>query len=316
VDPPLAAVPIGGGKSNLTYCVEDGAGRRFVLRRPPHGPLMSTAHDVHREARIIHALRMTLVPVPPIVGILENAEVAGAPGYVMQFVEGRVLLTDGDGAAYPAARRAVLSADIAAVLALIHAIDVEHIGLGSLSRRQDFLTRQLRRWQAQALRSARVPDPLGGQIHDRLVSAAPPQRYTGLVHGDYRPGNVIVSDHGAITAVLDWELATLGDVLADIGWLVATWRQPGEPEIFESPTAHTGYLTRDEVVALYARQTGYDLSDLGYYVAFAHWRLACIFQGIHHRRARVGASAAELAAHAEQVVTSLRAADVTLREGL
>jgi aminoglycoside phosphotransferase (APT) family kinase protein len=274
---------IAGGRSNLTYRMTDDAGREFVLRRPPAGQVLPSAHDVGREFRIISALAKTSVPVPGALGMCTDTTVIGAPFYVMDLVPGKVVASDDDGAQYPADARGAASRDLIDVLARLHLVDVDEVGLGGLSKREDYCERQLRRWLRQFHASSTRSLPLIDELHDRLAARVPPQRHTGLVHGDFRPGNVLLSPQGRINAVLDWELATLGDTLADVGWLVATWREPGEVELLSSPTAHPGFADRGELLAMYAARTGRDVSDIPWYQAFALWRLACISEGIFAR---------------------------------
>lgn len=274
---------ITGGRSNLTYRIEDKAGHAYVLRRPPRGPVVQSAHDVAREHRILTALCDTDVPVPLSYGLCTDPGILGAPFYVMNLVPGAVLASDADGLLCPYDMRPVASRELVDALARIHLLDVDMSGLGGLGRRDDYAKRQLRRWLRQFHSTTRRTLPLVKEVHDQLVRTMPPQRFTGLVHGDYRPGNVLLDNFGKVTAVLDWELATLGDTMADLGWLTAYWRQPGEIELLSSPTAHIGWWSRDQVVERYREQTGRDLSDLGWYQAFALWRLTCISEGIYAR---------------------------------
>jgi aminoglycoside phosphotransferase (APT) family kinase protein len=274
---------IAGGRSNLTYRVSDPAGHEYVLRRPPRGHVLQSAHDVGREHRIVTALGPTDVPVPISYGLCTDETVLGAPFYVMNLVPGTVLAGDADGAAYPEAARRAASGDLVDVLARIHQVDVDEVGLGELGRKEGYCERQLRRWMRQLHAPGNRELPIVDEIHGRLAASLPPQRYTGLVHGDFRPGNTLLSDDGRVNAVLDWELATLGDTVADLGWLLATWRHPGEVEIFESPTGHAGWLRREQLAERYARATGRDVSDIGWYIAFALWRLTCIGEGIYTR---------------------------------
>ncbi|SOD74634.1 aminoglycoside phosphotransferase (APT) family kinase protein [Jatrophihabitans sp. GAS493] len=283
VSPPLTLTLIAGGRSNLTYRVDDSAGRSYVLRRPPTGGVLQSAHDMGREHRIISALADTPVPVPTTFGHCEDLDVIGAPFYVMNLVPGVVVTTDSDGGAYPRPARAAASAELIDVLARIHLLDLDAIGLNTLARRGQYLQRQLKRWHHQFHASTGRDLPMVDEVHRRLSRTIPVQRFTGLVHGDYRPGNLLLAPDGRVNAVLDWELATLGDTMADLGWLLATWREPGEVELLESPTAHPGFLRRDELVELYARATGRAVDGLDYYLAFALWRLTCISEGIYQR---------------------------------
>ncbi|MDQ7909073.1 phosphotransferase family protein [Phytohabitans sp. ZYX-F-186] len=310
LDGPPRLTLIAGGRSNLTYRVADGTGDRYVLRRPPTGGVLQSAHDVGREYRIITGLATTDVPVPVAHGLCTDETVLGAPFYVMSLVPGTVLAGDEDGAGYPLRARRGASADLVRVLTAIQRVDVDAVGLGDLGRRDSYGARQLRRWLRQFHLTTRRRLPLVEELHDQLERTIPPQRFTGLVHGDFRPGNVLLSPDGHINAVLDWELATLGDTLADLGWLVATWRQPGEAELLESPTAHPGFASREELVAAYQAGTGRDVSDLPWYQAFALWRLACIFEGIFVRYSTgvMGDDGVDPAAEGERVVRLAEAA--------
>lgn len=316
LDPPLTLTLIAGGRSNLTYRADDSAGRSYVLRRPPLGQVLQSAHDVGREHRIISALDGTGVPVPHSYGLCTDPAVFGAPFYVMNLVPGVVVAADADGSRYPAPARTPASLDLVDVMARIHLLDVDEVGLGSLGRKQDYGQRQLRRWHRQFHESSNRTLPLVDEVHRRLSAAIPPQRFTGLVHGDLRPGNVLLSQDGRVNAVLDWELATLGDTLADLGWLVATWRMPGEQELLESPTAHPGWLSRTELIDRYSERTGHDVSDIGWYRAFALWRLTCIGEGIYSRyRAGVmGDDGFDVAGQGALVVRLAEAAHAALQD--
>lgn len=283
----LAGVPrlrlIAGGRSNLTYRVEDDHGVRCVLRRPPMGHLLQSAHDVAREYRVITSLAPTEVPVPTGYALCTDKRVLGAPFYVMSFVPGTVVAGDDAGARYPLESRGPASRNMVDVLAAIHRVDVDRIGLGALGRKENYCLRQLRRWRQQFHASTSRELPIIDELYKLLARSAPAQRFTGLVHGDYRPGNVMLDPAGRVKAVLDWELATLGDTLADLGWMLATWRQPGEEELLESPSAQDGFWSRAQLIERYQVVSGHEVPDAGWYQAFALWRLACISEGIRAR---------------------------------
>jgi aminoglycoside phosphotransferase (APT) family kinase protein len=274
---------IAGGRSNLTYRLRDDTGCSYVLRRPPLAHVLESAHDVGREHRIVGALAATRIPVPTSFGLCTDSSVIGAPFYVMNLVPGVVLATDDDGAGYPLRARGTASANLVDVLADIHLVDVDAVGLGTLGRKESYCERQLRRWRRQFHSSADRDVPLIDEIHDRLAMSIPPQRFTGLVHGDYRPGNTLLSHEGTVNAVLDWELATLGDTLADLGWMLSSWREPNEADLLASPTGHEGWFSRSQLIERYQTSTGHDVSDIGWYTAFALWRRACIGEGIYAR---------------------------------
>jgi aminoglycoside phosphotransferase (APT) family kinase protein len=295
--PPLEFEFVSGGRSNLTYRVRDAAGNRYVLRRPPLRQVLATAHDMGREHRIISALQGTDVPVPAALAICDDPEVNGAPFYVMAYVDGHVVRDSATAkTVLTEEARRTASESLIDVLAAIHAVDVDVIGLGELGRREGYIERQLKRWRGQLDHAtSKVPDELF-TVHDKLRTMIPEQTATGIVHGDYRLDNCIVGDDGRVRAVLDWELCTLGDTLADIGQMLVYWTDPDDEQINEAlvgaPTVEPGFLHRDQVAALYAERTGRDLSDLDFYVAFASWRIGCILQGVTDRY-RDGAMADE-----------------------
>ncbi|MEZ5236024.1 MAG: phosphotransferase family protein [Acidimicrobiales bacterium] len=289
--PPLRYTVIAGGHSNLTYRVDDAAGNRFVLRRPPLGHILASAHDMGREHRIISAVGRSdgAVPVAPALALSADDSVNGAPFYVMGFVDGHVLATEEDVEANVAdhTARYRLGEDVADILARLHQLDVDAIGLGELARRDGFLDRQLKRWRGQWEAAKTRELPAMEETYELLLQAKPEQRHTGIVHGDYRLGNMLSLAEGRIAAVLDWELCTLGDVLADVGYLLNNWGEPGDPEIGLNldppPTCAPGFPSREAFVARYAERTGVDTSVIAYYQAFSHWRLASIGEGVKRR---------------------------------
>jgi aminoglycoside phosphotransferase (APT) family kinase protein len=287
-EPPLSFEIIAGGHSNITYRATDRAGRDFVLRRPPLGHVLATAHDMGREFTIISALGPTAVPVPPALALCPDAAVNGAPFYVMAFVPGPVLATADDARAVIPdgdARRAI-GRHIADILADLHLVDVDAVGLGDLGRREGYIDRQLKRWRGQWEQSKTRELPAMDEAFRLLSGRKPEQRFTGVVHGDYRIGNFIARPEGHIAAVLDWELCTLGDVLADVGYLLNNWVQPDEPLdglVDAPPTAAGGFGTRDEVLQRYADRTGFDVSEVDFYRAFSYWRSAAIVEGVKRR---------------------------------
>jgi aminoglycoside phosphotransferase (APT) family kinase protein len=284
--PPLSFSLIPGGHSNLTYLVTDTDGRRWVLRRPPLGLVLATAHDMGREHRIITALRGH-VPVAPVVGLSADDAVNGAPFYVMDFVDGEVVRDVAAAEALTPAQRHRAGESLVEVLAAIHAVDVDAVGLGDLGRREAYLERQLRRWHGQWETSRTRDLPVVDDVHRRLVESVPDQGPATIVHGDYRLDNCILGPDGSVAAVLDWELCTLGDPLADLGLLCVYWADPGEPTHSGMPAATTvdGFATKAELVHRYAELTGRDVAHIGYYVAFGYWKLACIIQGVFARYA-------------------------------
>jgi aminoglycoside phosphotransferase (APT) family kinase protein len=296
VTPPLTFDLIAGGRSNLTYLVTDATGRRLVLRRPPISHVLATAHDMSREHRIISALAGSDVPVPTTLGLCTDESVNERPFYVMDFVDGHILRTAPEVTAvldHGAQRTA--GEDLVDVLARLHEVDVDAVGLGDLGRKDGYLARQLKRWYGQFERSQEQereagvfrPAPIVDEVHELLVKAAPEQQSVAVVHGDYRLDNTVVGDDGHVRAVLDWELCTLGDPLADVGILLAYWTDRGDSDVQPGGAATTapGFPRRAELADLYAARSSLDLSVLPYYVAFAYWKLACIVEGVYVRYA-------------------------------
>jgi aminoglycoside phosphotransferase (APT) family kinase protein len=285
-EPPLAFERISGGRSNLTYAVSDGAGRRWALRRPPLGKRLASAHDMTREHRIISALEATPVPVPPAVGLCEDDSVNGAPFYVMDFVEGPILRSRTEAEAeFDEAERRAIGERVVDTLVAIHSVDPDAAGLGTLGKKQDYVARQLHRWHGQWEKSKTHDLPLVDDVHRRLSKRIPEQGSATIVHGDYRLDNMILSASGEVAAVVDWELCTLGDPLADVGMLIVYWSEPGDElmPLFEAPTIAAGFPPRDEVRKRYERASGRDLSGIDFYVALAWWKLAIILQGVYAR---------------------------------
>ncbi|MBV9094782.1 MAG: phosphotransferase family protein [Streptosporangiaceae bacterium] len=297
---------IAGGRSNLTYRLAVGSpsgSRLLVLRRPPLGHVLPTAHDMSREFRVISALAGTDVPVAAALASCTDAAVIGAPFYLMEHVPGVVLRSRADTAALTEAQAADLAERLADMLAAIHGVDVAAVGLAGLGRGAGYLARQLDRWQRQWQLSATREVPGYAELVARLTAALP-EKGAGeaggevtLVHGDFRLDNVLVSlsPRPRITAVVDWEMATLGDPLADLGLTLVYWTDPGEegwlapagtpagPGVTTDATATPGFLTRAGFAAGYASRTGRDISRIGYYMAFGYFKLAVVLEGIHAR---------------------------------
>ncbi|HTN79547.1 MAG TPA: phosphotransferase family protein [Acidimicrobiales bacterium] len=286
--PPFAFTLVAGGRSNLTFKVEDANGRAVVLRRPPLSSVLATAHDVGREFKIISALGPTPVPVPDALAHCTDPDVNDAPFYVMSFVDGIIVrdVNVGRSTTTPETRK-VMGNSLVDVLADLHSIDPDAVGLGDLGRKDGYIERQLKRWSTQfeASRTREVPQVM--EVHERLARAVPEQGPAAIAHGDYRLDNCVCHRDGPLAAVLDWELCTLGDPLADLGMLVITWAQADDLNGArpDAATQLPGFPTRDEVVARYADRTGRDVSALSYYCAFQYWRLACISEGVYARYA-------------------------------
>ncbi|WP_419842234.1 phosphotransferase family protein [Candidatus Poriferisodalis sp.] len=290
---PLRFELLSGGRSNLTYRVRCADGDSLVLRRPPLGHVLATAHDMAREHTIISAVGHTAVPVPRALALCTDETVNAAAFYVMSHCEGAVLHSADESAQLPAGERMSLSRQVAEVLALLHAVVPEDVGLGDLGRREDYLGRQLRRWKRQWEQSKTRELPIMDDVAAELEARKPEQIGSSIVHGDYRLGNMISAD-GGIVAVLDWELCTLGDPMADVGYLMNNWASPDEPSAGTSaPTQAGGFADRGEMLEWYAAASGRDLSDIDYYRAFSYWRLAAISEGVLNRYVRGAMADAE-----------------------
>jgi len=296
IEPPLSFELIAGGRSNLTYRVADSARHVFALRRPPLSHVLPTAHDMAREYRVITALGPTAVPVPVTFGLCEDSGVNGQPFYVMEFVDGHIIrdARAAEGDLDDRARRRA-GESLADTLAGLHAVDVDAVGLGDFAKREGYIERQLRRWYEQ-FRNSQVDGldtaTIVADVPERLSAQVPTQVGTPIVHGDYRLDNTVLGPDGDVRAVLDWEICTLGDPLADVGLLMVYWTDPGDEAalIGVSPTTVPGFPDRAEMRARYAAASGRDLEHLDFYVAFGYWKLACIVQGVYARY--VGGAAA------------------------
>jgi aminoglycoside phosphotransferase (APT) family kinase protein len=287
---PLEATRIGDGASNLTYVVErDGA--RVVVRRPPPPPLPPSAHDMAREARIQLALADSGVPVPRVLALCESDEVMGVPFYVMEEVDGVVIGDEVPAALDAPAERHRLGLALADALADLHAVDWRAAGLEGLGKPTGYLERQLKRWTGLWEVNATRELPAFHRVGERLAATMPQSPPAAIVHGDYRLGNVMVSrtPPAEVVAVVDWELATIGDPLADLGYLLATWSEAGLPEhpmLLSRVTATAGFPTREELARRYAERAGRSISDLSWYQALALWKSAVFCEAIYGRYLR------------------------------
>jgi aminoglycoside phosphotransferase (APT) family kinase protein len=290
---------IAGGRSNLTYRLDFSAGEaacgvtRLVLRRPPLGHVLPTAHDMAREYRVLSALHGTAVPVPRPVALCPDSSVIGAPFYLMEWVDGVVFRTSKDAEILAPAQAGLICEGFAAMLATIHGLDVGAIGLDGFGRPEGYMARQLARWQRQWELSATRQMPGYAELVSRLAAGLPAANGPAgtLVHGDFRVDNMLIepSPQPRIAAVVDWEMSTLGDPLADLGLALVYWTEAGEEDLLPrtmggaSVTTGPGFLTREQVAARYAELTGRDLSRLDYYMAFGCFKLAVVLEGIHAR---------------------------------
>jgi aminoglycoside phosphotransferase (APT) family kinase protein len=307
----LAVELITGGRSNLTYRIEsrpaaepgpaaEPAAARLVLRRPPLGHVLPTAHDMSREYRVLSALHGTAVPVPRPVALCQDTAVIGAPFYLMEWVDGVVFRSSEDAKILTPAQAGLVSERFAEMLATIHGLDVEAVGLGGFGKPAGYLARQLARWQRQWELSVTGEVPGYASLVDRLAAGLPDQSGPGgpgapsaggtLVHGDFRVDNMLIdpTPQPRIAAVVDWEMSTLGDPLADLGLSLVYWTEAGEEDLLPpsggaTVTTAPGFLTRNQVAERYASLTGRDLSRLDYYMAFGCFKLAVVLEGIHAR---------------------------------
>jgi aminoglycoside phosphotransferase (APT) family kinase protein len=283
---PLAFERISGGRSNITYSVSDAGANRWALRRPPLGKRLASAHDMAREYRIISALGPTNVPVAPAVGLCEDESVNGDPFYVMGWVEGPILRSKNEGDLFPDEdERRAIGERVVDTLVAIHDVDPDAVGLGELAKKEDYVARQLHRWHGQWDKQHTRELPLIDDVHDRLAARIPEQGPATIVHGDYRLDNMILAPDGEVAAVVDWELCTLGDPLADVGLLLVYWGEEGDDLIplLEPATMLPGFPTREEVKARYAERSGRDLAEIDFYVALGLWKLAIVLEGVFAR---------------------------------
>jgi aminoglycoside phosphotransferase (APT) family kinase protein len=285
----LEAERIGEGRSNVTFLVERG-GERLVLRRPPRPPLPPSAHDVLREARLLKALEGTPVRVPRVLATCQDESVLGVPFYVMEEVHGTVITDTIPPALDNPEQCERIGSELIDALVEIHDTDWRACGLEGFGKPTGYLERQLRRfgglWDHNKTREL----PRVGQLADWLAQNMPESPPATIVHGDYRLGNVMMADDAParLVAIFDWELATIGDPLADVGYLTVTWTEPGDPEdiMWRSPSAVTrreGFQSRDELVALYEERSGRSMADLRWYQTLALWKATVFMEGNYKR---------------------------------
>lgn len=289
LEPPLRWTRLTGGHSNLTFLIEDQQDRKAVIRRPPLGQLLPRAHDMGREWSIISALGPTPVPVARALGFCESPDVTGAHFYVMGFVDGHPLYTAADVEQWlPPELRERFSHSFIDVLADLHSLDPDAIGLGALGKKEDYIGRQLKTWYRSwnaSIADAKLDDPRAHELQRYLLENVPEQGPARVVHGDYGTHNCLVGADGTIAAVVDWEISTLGDPLADLAYALNQWSEPGDAVHLrqDPPTALPGFLSRAQMAERYAGRTGRDISHLDYYVAFNRWKTAAIVHGVYAR---------------------------------
>ncbi len=280
----LSGDVIAGGKSNLTYRITDGQ-QRWALRRPPLAHVLPTAHDMVREFRVISAVAPTSVPVADAIALCEDADVLGAPFYLMSFVDGVVLDHPREIAGLDQATARRTCEQLIDTLVDLHAVDPAAVGLADFGRPDGFLARQVRRWHGQWQASETEPRPELAELLDRLTATMPQQSPSSIVHGDYRLTNVMFRpDLSGIAAVVDWEMAALGDPLTDVGLLVVYQTLSADDDfVMPRMSPDDGFLTADELVARYDERSERDLTHLDWYVGFGYFKLAVVAEGIHNR---------------------------------
>jgi aminoglycoside phosphotransferase (APT) family kinase protein len=289
LEPPLELTRIGDGQSNLTYRVRDASGRTVVLRRPPTGELLQSAHDMAREYRVLSGLASADMPVPRPLALCGDPEVTGAVFYVMEHVDGLVLTTLETAERMPPAARGETARSMVRTLVKLQSTNLESSGLSEMRRPGSYGSRQLRRWRRQWEASKTRDLPVVDALAERLEANVPEETEVTVVHGDFHLLNVIVGPDGDVRAVVDWELCTVGDPLADVGLTVAYWNELGKPageegHLFREPiTSLPGFPGSADLVAEYGRASGRDVSALGFWVAFAYWKIAIITEGVYRR---------------------------------
>ena len=290
---PGAAAPfnyelIAAGGSNLTYRVLDSQQNQWALRRPPMAHALATAHDMSREWRIMSALGASgEVPVPDCLAYCSDPSIAGAEFYVMSFVEGLILRDQTATANMTQAQAQAATESLIDVQVAMHTLDLAAAGLADLGKHEDYVGRQLKRWQRQVAQGGVRELPLHAELHDLLLAQMPPERaQPALAHGDYRFDNCVLGDDFEVIAVLDWELCTTGNPIADFVWSLQYWADPGDELTFlaDPPTFNPVFMRRSQYQQLYEQKSGFDLSDWAYYQVFSWWKQASIVEGVYARR--------------------------------
>jgi aminoglycoside phosphotransferase (APT) family kinase protein len=289
IKPPLRWTKLQGGHSNLTYLIEDAHGQRAVIRRPPQGELLPKAHDMGREWSIIQALGDSPVPVAQAIAFCEDPSVTGAHFYVMGWVNGNPLYTVEDANRWaPPTLRETVAHSFVDVLADLHSIDPDQVGLGTLGKKDGYIARQVKTWYRSwnaSVEGAQFDDPRAHDLQQYFLEHLPEQGPARVVHGDYGVHNCLIGGDGHIAAVVDWEISTLGDPLADLAYALNQWAEPDDPPTPRGPrpTSVPGFPSRAEMTDRYASRTGRDLSGLDYYTGFNFWKSAMIAHGVYAR---------------------------------
>lgn len=314
LSPPFKWTRLEGGHSNLTYQLDDAQGNQAVIRRPPQGVLLPKAHDMSREWSLISALGPTPVPVPEAFGFCENPDITGAWFYVMGLVNGRPLYNaDQTRDWVPEDKRTILAHSFIDVLADLHSLDPDELGLGDLGKKDSYVGRQLKTWYRSwtaSVEPAQYDDPRAHELRQYFLDNLPEQGMTRVVHGDYGLHNCLTGPDSTIAAVVDWEISTLGDPLADLAYALNPWPDPEDtfPSNPESALGVPGFPSRSELAQRYAERTGRDLSNLNYYVGFNRWKTAAIIHGVYARymegkKSTEGVDLEELRDRIEQTLT-------------
>lgn len=325
LDPPFEWTRLEGGHSNLTYALVDRQGNQAVIRRPPRGELLPKAHDMSREWALISALGPTNVPVPGAFGFCESPDITGAWFYVMGFVDGHPLYSAADTEKWvPESKRALMSHSFIDVLAELHALDPDDIGLGDLGKKDSYVGRQLKTWYRSwtaSVEPANYDDPRAHELLEYFQKHLPEQEMARVVHGDYGLHNCLIGPDCTVAAVVDWEISTLGDPLADLAYALNQWPEP-DGEIPESaPTSLPGFPSREVLAERYAEKTGRDLSKLEYYLGFNRWKTAAIVHGVYARymeskKSTAGVDLDELRTRIDHSLTLATRAVERLEKGL
>ena len=287
--PPFSWIRLEGGHSNLTYQIDDQNGRSAVIRRPPQGELLPKAHDMSREWALIKALSTTNVPVPKPYGFCEDPDVTGAWFYIMGLIDGKPLYNSEDTQALvPQSRRETLAHSFFDALADLHQVDPDAVGLGELGKRDSYVGRQIKTWYrswTSSVSGANFDDERAHSLQAYFLEHLPDQGPIRVVHGDYGLHNCLFGADCTVAAIVDWEISTLGDPLADLAYALNPWPDPSDerPIAPESATSLEGFPPRTVLANRYAERTGRDLSNLSYYVAFNRWKSACIVHGVYAR---------------------------------
>jgi aminoglycoside phosphotransferase (APT) family kinase protein len=285
----LSARLVPGGRSNPTFEISDQV-KSWILRRPPFGLVLPTAHDMAREYRVLSALRDSLVPVPTTLAYCMDPEVLGAPFYLMEKLDGVTMRSNADTALMTDQEQGVLADGMTSTLAALHEVNPDDVGLADFGNPQGFPERQVARWRKQWAAGHLEDRPQLDLLFDRLGSCVPKVLYPGIIHGDFKVDNLMVDaeNRGRILGVLDWEMSTFGDTMADLGVFACFWDEEGREgnPVSAGTTAHQGFPRRDDALNQYANKRNIDLPNIDWYIILAYVKLAVILEQIHVRHVR------------------------------